>query len=233
MTAATGVPLGNFDARSVEPAKALEPLATGWYTVRIVGSEYKPNAAGTGAYLELEMEVISPAAFAGRKVWDRLNLQNTNPVAVEMAFGTLSAICHATGQLQVQNSAQLHGLPMMARVVLVPARTDKVSGQQYAESNDVKGYERPGSKPEAGTTGPGATGGFGPPNVPAAAPGGGFAPPAQAGLAPPGTGFAPPGYTPPAAAPEQAPPAAPAGPGGFQPPAAPAGPTGGPPPWAQ
>lgn len=158
--------LGNFDARQVEPAKAPEPIPTGWYNGKIIESEMKPtkdkgDGSPPGAYLALTIEVVG-GQYNGRKVFDRLNLQNNNPLAVEIAYKTLSAICHATGVMQVQDSSQLHGIMLQVRVVQKAAHTE--GGQTYDASNEVKGY-----KPAEGGVAGGPPAGFAPP-APAPAP---------------------------------------------------------------
>lgn len=125
----------NFNAATVAPATAFEVLPAGWYTGRIVATEEKPTAAGTGSYLQLEIEVVAPQQFAGRKLWDRLNLKNPNPKAEEIAFQTLSAICHATGVLQLAQSQQLHGIPMEVKVGL-----SKPTADYPDPRNEIKGY---------------------------------------------------------------------------------------------
>ncbi len=70
-------------------------------------------------------------ALAGRKVFDRLNLVNASAQTVEIAQRTLSAICHATGRLQVQDSEELHLIPMIADVTVKPPKNG------YGESNKV------------------------------------------------------------------------------------------------
>ena len=69
----------------------------------IVNSEMRATTDGTGQLLWLELDVLE-GAYAGRKLFDRLNLVNANPTTVEIAQRTLSAICHATGLMQVDYS---------------------------------------------------------------------------------------------------------------------------------
>ena len=83
-----------FDATTVEPNKPLEALPPGRYVVQIVNSEMRPTKDGMGQYLWLELDVLE-GEYAGRKLFDRLNLINANPTTVEIAQRTLSAICHA------------------------------------------------------------------------------------------------------------------------------------------
>ncbi len=107
----------NFDANTVEPSEAFEALPAGWYQTIISNSEMKPTSRKDGSYLQLEMTIIE-GQFAGRKLFDRLNIHNSNQVAQEIAYKTLSAICHAVGVMQLQDSAQLHGAPYRSKKFL-------------------------------------------------------------------------------------------------------------------
>lgn len=125
----------NFNASTVAPNQAFEVIPAGWYNVRITESSTKPTNDGKGSYLALTLSVID-GQFANRKLFDRLNLNNANPKAVEIAYQTLSAICHATSVIQVQDSSQLHGVPMQAKVKIRPAEG------KYEESNEISGYRK-------------------------------------------------------------------------------------------
>lgn len=125
----------NFNAATVAPQEAFENLPAGWYNARITGSEMKPTKDGGGSYLSLTMTVMD-GPCVNRKIFDRLNLNNKNPKAVEIAYQTLSAICHATGVIQLQDSTQLHGIPLSVKVKVKPAEGG------YSESNEVAGYKR-------------------------------------------------------------------------------------------
>lgn len=138
----------NFNAATVAPTQAFENLPVGWYTARMVASEEKPTSAGTGSYLQLEFEIVDPAPHVGRKVWDRLNLNNPNEKAVEIAYQTLSAICHAAGVMQLTQSQQLHGIPVQIKVGLSKPQDG------YEQRNEIKGY-----RAVAGTGGAPAMGG--------------------------------------------------------------------------
>jgi hypothetical protein len=129
----------NFDASQVAPSEALEAIPAGWYNAQMTASEMKPTSDGTGAYLQAEFTVLS-GDYAGRKLFDRINLQNKNPVAVEIGYKTLSAICHAVGVIQVQDSQQLHGRPLQLKVSLRAAGPG-ADGKHYEASNEVKGYK--------------------------------------------------------------------------------------------
>lgn len=141
---------GTFDANSVEPAGEYTPIPPGEYKVHIIASSMDPTSNGNGHFLKLEMEILEGES-GGRKLFERLNLDNPNQKAVEIAQRTLSAICHATGRLTVQDSDELHGVPMIAVVAVDPPRT--VGDKTYGASNSIKAY-----KPIGAASAPAATG---------------------------------------------------------------------------
>jgi len=127
--------LRGFDAQTVEPNDSFDPIPNGDYLCIITTSEMKPTKAGDGAYLELELQVIE-GPYQGRKLWDRLNLNNANETAVKIAKGTLSAICRAVGVLQPKDSCELHDLPVVVKVACKKRDdTDELT-------NVIKGYKK-------------------------------------------------------------------------------------------
>jgi len=120
-----------FDATGVDPVKPLEVLPPGRYPAQIVNSDMRLTKDGMGQYLNLEIDVLE-GPYQGRKLFDRLNLVNANSQTVEIAQRTLSAICHATGRLQVQDSEELHLIPFMAVVQVQPPKNG------YGESNKIR-----------------------------------------------------------------------------------------------
>ncbi len=136
---------GIFDANIVEPSAPREILPPGDYVVQIVESEMADTKSGNGQMLKLTMDILD-GPHVNRKLWDNLNLVNPNAQAVEIAQRTLSAICHATGQITVSNSEQLHFKPMVATVKVRPAGPDK-SGTHREAQNQIAGY-----KPANGAT---------------------------------------------------------------------------------
>ena len=119
-----------FDANSVEPSN-FDVFPAGKYLAQIVSSEMRPTKDGRGQYLFLELDILE-GQFAGRKLFDRLNLVNDNPDTVDIATRTLSSICRATGQMQVKDSEQLHLIPLIADVRVRPPKG------QYGESNSIR-----------------------------------------------------------------------------------------------
>jgi len=107
--------LNGFNASEVEPAARFEPIPAGKYVALITESELKPTKAGTGHYLQLTFQV-QEGVHKGRIVWTRLNLDNPNATAVQIARGELSAICRAVGVMEPKDSVDLHNLPLVIDV---------------------------------------------------------------------------------------------------------------------
>jgi hypothetical protein len=114
-----------FDASSVDPRHAYGQLPAGIYRVQIVESDLRITKDGWGKYVYLVMDVLE-GDQAGRKIFERLNLVNKNPAAVEIAQRQLSGICHATGQMQVENSEQLHFIPFE---MMIEKKRDRKTGE--------------------------------------------------------------------------------------------------------
>ncbi len=120
-----------FDASSVDPATAYEVLPAGRYQVQIVDSDLRVTKDGTGQYLWLMMDILD-GEYHGRKVFDQLNLINRSAQTVEIAQRTLSAICHATGKMQVSDSEELHLIAMTITVTVEPPKNG------YGERNRIR-----------------------------------------------------------------------------------------------
>ena len=126
--------LSGFDAGTVDPTTTYEPIPAGWYKAVFTESEEKPTKAQTGSYLQLSAEIIE-GEFQGRKLIERLNLNNPNSTAVEIAQRTLSAICRAIGVMTPRDSTDLHDKPFMVKVKVKPGDGN------YGPSNELAGYE--------------------------------------------------------------------------------------------
>jgi hypothetical protein len=192
----------NFDASTVAPSEALEVIPAGWYTVQMTESGMKPTSDGSGAFLSVTFTILA-GDHTGRKVFDRINLKNKNPVATEIGYKTLSAICHAVGVIQVQDSQQLHGRPLQVKVSLRAAGPG-ADGKHYDASNEIKGYKAVEgasaggmAAPSWAPAAPAAQQWAPPPAPPAAAPAPQWQPPAAPAAAPPWQAPAAPAATPP------------------------------------
>lgn len=154
----------NFNAANVAPDTGIaDPVPAGWYIATVTESDIKPTSNGAGARLAVTLTIQEPVKYAGRKVFTGFNIKNDNPVAQDIAFKQLSALAHAVGVLQVEDSQQLHGIPLKVRVKVKPA-----SGQ-YEAGNDITAYRNIAEDVKLGPANPEAAG-VGAPGV--SAPGG-------------------------------------------------------------
>jgi len=125
--------MANTDGNT-EGMTDFSPLPSGKYNAQIVKSEYKETKKKDGHYLSLQLKILD-GTYKDRVLFENLNLDNPNPVAVEIANKALNSICQACGAVGVEDSEELHGIPMMIKVRLKP----KTATQP--PSNDILFYE--------------------------------------------------------------------------------------------
>ena len=135
--------LGSFDANTVEPAD-FSALPAGDYSVLISSSEWKPAKSG-GQYLSLTLQVLE-GPHQGRFLWHNLNLNHGNAQASEIAQRELSAICRAVGRMTIEDSEQLHDIPMIVKVAYIPPK------DQWPEKNQIKQWKPAGSAAQPALT---------------------------------------------------------------------------------
>ena len=127
--------LNDFDANAVEPTTEFDPVPAGKYLAVIAASEMKATKSGKGSYLELQFQIIE-GEYANRNVWARLNLDNPNPQAVQIARAQLSAVCRAVGVMTPKDSCELHNLPLVIDVKCKKRKdTDEIT-------NEIKGFHK-------------------------------------------------------------------------------------------
>jgi len=125
--------LNAFDATKVAPAVSVSDcVPAGEYVAMITESSMAVTKSG-GEMLKLTVTILE-GQHQNRKVWANLNLIHSNPTVVEIAQRELSAICHAVGVLNLNDSAQLHGKPL---VIKTAVKTDP----QYADRAEVKAWK--------------------------------------------------------------------------------------------
>ena len=109
------------------------PIPAGDYIMAIVKTEFKQTKAKTGHFLSTHFKV-QDGEYKGRMVFTNLNLDNPNPVAVEIANKELNSICQACGLEGVEDSDELLNIPMKVTVKVSPGDS------QWPPSNETTGY---------------------------------------------------------------------------------------------
>jgi len=160
-----------FNARTVAPQVALDPVPEGWYKVVIDKSNVKPTRDGQNGMIELQCKIIE-GQFQTRVLYYNLNLWHNNATTVEIAYKQLSAICHVVGQYDINAPdnapadnylPMLHNVPFMVHAVVTQGERgpiNNIRGLKDTMGNDPgKGGQAPQQTaqqfPQGGTA-PGA-----------------------------------------------------------------------------
>lgn len=130
-----------FNAKDSEKMGGFEPIPAGWYLAEVAKSEYKATKAKTGHYLSLQFKILD-GEYKGRYLFNMLNLDNPNPTAVEISQKELASICEACGLDEIEDSTELHGIPVAVRVVI------KDGNAGYPPKNEIKAYKAEADMPE-------------------------------------------------------------------------------------
>ena len=142
--------LNGYDATGGKMMEERDCLPAGEYIAAIVKSEKRDAKKSGNAYINLEFEVTD-GTCKGRRFWTMLNLWNNNQEAVDIAQRELNSICHAVGRLRINDSQELHGIPMRVKL--------KVEDNgNYGPQNRVTGYKPMNAAPSAGAGSPQGSG---------------------------------------------------------------------------
>lgn len=131
-----------FNAKDSEKMGGFEPIPAAWYLAEVTKSEMKPTNAKTGHYLTCQLKVLE-GEYKGRYLFNLMNLDNPNETAVEIAQKELASMCEACGLDEIEDSTELHGIPMAVRVVI------KAGSGGYPPKNEIRAYKAEADMPEA------------------------------------------------------------------------------------
>jgi hypothetical protein len=130
-----------FDATTVPEREEFTPVPPGVYTAMVVASELKDTNKG-GQMIVLELD-IQDGEHAGRKLFERLNIVNSNDKAVQIAFRTLAEIVKAVGKTTIKDTDELHNKRIHIEVRVDPPSPyiDKDGKQQEGKpQNSIKKF---------------------------------------------------------------------------------------------
>lgn len=122
-----------FDANVTIPTSN-DPIPPGDYTVQLVKSESKQTKDGTGHYLSLTFKVIE-GDYENRIIFTNLNMVNKNLTAEEIARRLFSSLCHAANVLTPNDTQELHGIPVIAKVKI------QKGNESYPDRNDIASFK--------------------------------------------------------------------------------------------
>lgn len=123
----------NFDVQDVTNPD-FSPLPAGNYIGEILAADVTKTKKGDDM-LKLQIQVN------GRRVWDHLNLWNSNPKAVAIAEERLSSIGAALGMRKIEDTDH----------ILAKSLTVKIGIQEGGQYNEVLGYSAATDSPPPAT----------------------------------------------------------------------------------
>lgn len=122
------------------PEDEFSLLPDGDHLMQVIESDVEPTKNGTGTVLKLVFEIMD-GPDARRRVWERLNIVNSNATAQGIAQRALAELVQAVGLASIDDSAELHFKPLMGTIY-----TRKGEGQ-YRDQNGVKKFRQAGAAP--------------------------------------------------------------------------------------
>ena len=156
-----------FDCKSVDPTEDF--LVPGDYICKIVESVISPTKAGTGHYLKVVLEVVQEGKDKGRKLYDYINIQNSNETAERLAQKSLSALGRATDIWNIEYPQQLLHQILVAVVTKNDNGNNVRTYKPVAQMQSATAADLGGLAPAPVTVGPATVAGLTPP-LPAQAP---------------------------------------------------------------
>lgn len=113
-----------------------KPIPAGEYPVQIVKSDLVPvKDKPASKFIKFEFSIID-GEYKGSKIWQQLNIINSNKVTSEIANKELATICRAVGKTVIHDTDELHGIPLLMTVKIIPAKGD------WPAKNGPTGYKR-------------------------------------------------------------------------------------------
>ncbi len=131
---------GVFNANEVPEREEFTPVPPGAYTAMIVSSDLTNTKAG-GQMIVLELD-IQEGDHSGRKLFERLNIKNSNQKAVDIAYRTLGEIVKAVGKTTIKDTEELHNKRLVVNVVIDPPTPYEKDGVKHEgkPQNSIKRF---------------------------------------------------------------------------------------------
>lgn len=102
----------SFDPNRHAAGAAMEPLPDGQYTMTVIDSERRTPRSGDGQYIQLALRVMN-GNHEGRVIFHRLHVVTANATTRRIAEAELASICRAAGINKLNDTAQLHSIPII------------------------------------------------------------------------------------------------------------------------
>ena len=135
--------------------RSFDLIPPGEYQAQIIEADIKDTSTG-GKRLALTFEILS-GQYSTRRVFDNLNLWNSNAQAVEIARQQMKKICVAIDNLNIQENTDLLFKPMIIRLKTQPAKGNYEARNAVADYKPNSGVasRRPAAAAVGGAAGDG------------------------------------------------------------------------------
>ena len=125
-----------FKAKGKDGMADMSVVPNGYYLMAITESSREKTKDGKNYYTKLRVDILR-GEYKGRCVFRNLNLEHSNEQAQEIAERELISICNACGLAAVEDSEELHGIPMLCKVGI------KKGNDEYGDQNIIRKYSQP------------------------------------------------------------------------------------------
>ena len=105
----------NFNAAEIETTSR-DAIPTGIYEAVVTDSEMRATKSGLGMGINLTFEILTEGPAKGRKVFSWINYEHPKVEAQRIGREELASLCKAVGVTELNDTAQLHNLPLMITV---------------------------------------------------------------------------------------------------------------------
>ena len=106
-----------FNAAEIDTTSR-DAIHAGTYEAVVTDSEMRATKNGLGMGINLTFEILSEGPAKGRKVFAWINYENASAKAQQIGREELASLCKAVGVTELDDTVQLHNLPLLITVGL-------------------------------------------------------------------------------------------------------------------
>ena len=107
----------NFNAAEIDTTSR-DAIPSGTYEAVVTDSEMKATKNGLGMGINLTFEILSDGPAKGRKVFAWINYEHPKVEAQRIGREELASLCKAVGITDLDDTVQLHNLPLLVTIGL-------------------------------------------------------------------------------------------------------------------
>ena len=106
-----------FNAAEIDTTSR-DAIPSGTYEAVVTASEMKATKNGLGMGINLTFEIVSEGPAKGRKVFVWINYEHPKAEAQRIGREELASLCKAVGITDLDDTVQLHNLPLLVTIGL-------------------------------------------------------------------------------------------------------------------